>query len=570
MTAHGTGLIRDFWQALPEELKRKLRLGFTGKRHLLDIAGWCLRSGAKALQPVAVDAVLAAFGENPLDGEMASELVSNKAIRDLLPATSLRAMHALVERWHRPEHLGYFERLLKLRDFPKLKKFIGQSVEREPDNLFWREQAVTFGLIDNDVDWVRSMIDMPLPTGMPPGLDAIGVRLNCLDKAYNEAASLAEKAGDVFGRSYKGRISGLFPLRDDGAAKADLMESVEHSPWDVGLILRAHDILTGRDKETKRLDGSVAILLYSWNKAEELDSTLHSLFHSHLTDASIVVLDNGSTDTTHNVLAAWQGRFTDLLGENRFELISLPVNIGAPPARNWLMHHPLVSDYDYMCYIDDDVELPPDWLEKLAVAVDHYPDAGVWGCKVVDHANPALIQSADSHLLVESEVPPLNLSSPTPNPFRLSNLPIQSMDTGYFNFLRPCASVTGCCHLFRTQRLKESGDFAIQLSPTQYDDMEHDLRLCISGHFAVYQGHLSVRHKKNTGSASHTSAQEEGNALGNKYKMQTMHTHEALMTAMQTEQTLLDNDILKKIKRVENVLLSSKKNRKIRTTDWAT
>ena len=141
----------------------------------------------------------------------------------------------------------------------------------------------------------------------------------------------------------------------------------------------------------------------------------------------------------------------------------------------------------------------------------------------------------------------MDLSRPAPHPFRLSDLHIRTLDDGAFDFMRPCASVTGCCHLFRTRTLAETGDFAIQLSPSQYDDMEHDLRLCEAGLFPVYQGHLAVRHKKRTGAASRVNPLEEGNALGNKYKMQAMHAPAEIVGASDGEQKLLDEDIRRKL-----------------------
>ncbi|QJB55676.1 glycosyltransferase [Pseudodesulfovibrio sp. zrk46] len=548
--------LTDFWESLPEELKAKLRLGFTGKQHLLDIAGGCLRSGVSALQPIAADALLNAFAENPLSGEMAAELMSHDAIRGIMPEPPTAAMDALAANWQCPANTSYLERLLQQRNMGKLKHFIEQSAAKEPGNLFWREQAVTFGLIDNDIEWVASMLDFTPPEGMAPLIANVHVRLDFLRGKCSDAARLAHDLGDTFGPVYPGMTAGLCMLNDSDPASANLLllQSLAKAPWNTSLLLRVHDLLTGRDNDRRPINGSVAILLYSWNKAIELDATLRSLYESELSGASLFVLDNGSTDTTPKMLESWQGRFTNLLGEDRFQIISLPVNVGAPAARNWLMHHPPVGSHDFICYLDDDVELPADWLLKLGAAIRHYPDAGVWGCKVLDDANTALIQSADSHLQVSPDAPPLDLTATDPNPFRLSNLHVQTMDSGLFDHLRPCASVTGCCHIFRTEGLMESGDFAIHLSPTQYDDMEHDLRLCKESLFPVYQGHLGIRHKKRTGMASHTSMQEEGNALGNKYKMQTMHTHEELLEAAQKEQKVLDDDLLTKIKVVEQVL----------------
>jgi len=83
--------------------------------------------------------------------------------------------------------------------------------------------------------------------------------------------------------------------------------------------------------------------------------------------------------------------------------------------------------------------------------------------------------------------------------------------------------------------------------------MEHDLRLCEAGRFPVYQGHLAVRHRKRTGAASLTSAPEHGSALGNKYKMQTMHTRADIADALTAEQALLEADLVGKFEYLEGV-----------------
>jgi len=552
ITANSDSL-EGMWNSLPEKLRAKLLLGYTGKQHLLDIAGWCLRSGNPALTPLVVDALLTAFGENPLDGEMTGELIRHETIRAILPADGLTALTAVATAWTKPDNTSYFERLLAQRDFSKLKTYLEQTISREPGNLFWRQQALTFGLIDNDPNWVESCLNMKNPGDLQPVLDNVDARLHVIRGNYSEAARLYQSLSKTFGTAYTCQHAGLSMLADGERAAANLLltNGLAHAPWNTGLLLRIHDLFMDIDKDARPLSGNVAVLLYTWNKDIEVDATLRSLFESDLTGASIFVLDNGSTDTTSSVLESWQTRFDNLFGAGRFEILTLPVNIGAPAARNWLMHHPPVTDHDFICYLDDDVILPPDWLLKLGAAVHHYPDGGVWGCKVVDHTNGALIQSADSHLLVDTGPSTTDLTSPAPNPFKLSDLHIQTLESGLFDILRPCASATGCCHLFRTKKLIKSGDFAIHLSPTQYDDMEHDLRLCKSGDFPIYQGHLAIRHKKRTGTASHTSMQEEGNALGNKYKMQTMHTHEELVDAMRAEHALLDADLLRKIRVID-------------------
>ncbi|MBU1229789.1 MAG: glycosyltransferase, partial [Proteobacteria bacterium] len=299
------------------------------------------------------------------------------------------------------------------------------------------------------------------------------------------------------------------------------------------------------------LPGPILIMLYTWNKAADLDATLASLFASDLSAggarARILVLNNGSTDATPDVLAAWAGRAGGTLAR-----ADLPVNIGAPAARNWLAAMPEARAAESLVYLDDDVDLPPDWLLRLGAALQQFPQAGVVGCKVADHQAPHLLQNAAGHLAVPAEAregrPDLDFQSLTPNPFRLSDAHLQGPDWGLFDFMSPCASVTGCCHLFRREALDApataGGGFSLALGPSQYDDFERDLRMLDGGGFAAYTGHLRVRHRKRSG----LSAQGAGrngdaagaNAQGNRYKMQAMHSRADIARHIHTQAERLE------------------------------
>lgn len=406
------------------------------------------------------------------------------------------------------------------------------------------------------MDWVAEMLAPVLAEpaeedGLGPVRTALGLMFDRMSGECASAQSLARNTGNAFGSGYGHMSTGLCLLdagKRDQASKL-FLQALAKTPWNTSLILRTYDLAHGVGAKRVPLEGDVVILLYSWNKDVELDATLKHLYSSDLGSARLVVLDNGSTDRTAEVLGSWQLRF----GEERMRIVTLPVNIGAPAARNWLMHLPEVRQSDFVIYLDDDVELPTDWLSCFGAAVELYPDAGVWGCKVVDHAQPLFMQHADGQLALQDPAG-ATTSSLAPNPFRLSDLHIQGIDSGLFDYMRPCASVTGCCHLFRTERLLQAGDFSIHLSPSQYDDFEHDLRLCEAGMFPVYTGHLRVLHKKRSGAASRLSGPEEGNALGNRYKMQAMHRRADLVEAEQAGLALLEEDLLRKMRTLDGMM----------------
>ncbi len=566
------------WAGLPAPLRQRLALASTGSRHLAQAGSLCLglaRTADDAVDPaerarlsaLAVDLLLWACGENPFSGPLATEILS---VPDLpLPEPSRAALAAVAAHWCLPDApegsrgkgggLAYFERLAKQRDTAKLAAFLAGQVAKAPAALFWREKALGLSLYAADPD-ARASLEATALDGLEhdsacadlaPAIAALRAQAAFLrgDTAacLHELASLGPERGNPFGPGFAPARTGLALLAagDDAQALPHLFQALSAAPWQASLALVTADAVSGLRRARTPMPGPTLVLLYTWNKAADLDATLASLFASDLSVAGgrarVLVLDNGSTDHTPQVLATWAGRVGDALLR-----VTLPVNIGAPAARNWLAALPEAMAAQFLVFLDDDVDLPPDWLGRLGAAQAQHPQAGVVGCKVADHHAPHLLQNVAGHLVIPQDVPEdrpdLDFQSLTPNPFRLLDAHLHGPDWGLFDFIGPCASVTGCCHLFRRAALEApaaaGGGFSLALGPSQYDDFERDLRMLCGGAHAVYQGHLRVRHRKRSGLAGQetgasgpnvTGANVTGvnltgvNAQGNRYKMQTLH-----------------------------------------------
>jgi GT2 family glycosyltransferase len=285
------------------------------------------------------------------------------------------------------------------------------------------------------------------------------------------------------------------------------------------------------------------VLLYSWNKAEFLQLALEALVASDLGDALVVVLDNGSSDGTPAMLRSWKER----LG-GRMLLVALPCNIGAPAARNWLLSLPETRACDWVAFLDDDAIVPPDWLRYFGRVMRAFPSGAVYGCRVVDHANPLSMQSADLHL--EAGGPaggPGGLEPAHERRFALSDIHYQVPDFGQFCYMRPCVSVTGCCHLFRRAALDAAGHFDLRFAPTQYDDVEHDIRHALRGDIAVYQGHLRVAHMQRSGQAAWADSDKLLATWANLFKLQIKYSQAEYDKMREAGGHVLLADMLKRV-----------------------
>lgn len=580
------------WAGLPGPLRQHLALASTGWRHLTQAGALCLGQARESADPgeqtrltaLAADLLLWAFGENPLSGPLAAEILSASELP--LPESSRAALSAVAANWRVPEArdggLAYFERLAKLRDAEKLAAFLAGQIDKAPAALFWREKALALSLYAGEPE-LRAALEAAALGGPKGGLDQTAALAPVAAALTAQAAFLRGdtaacldalgRLGECFGPGFAPARAGLALLAtgEDQAALPHLFQALRAAPWQANLAQVAADAVTGLRSALAPLPGPTLIMLYTWNKAADLDATLTSLFAAELQGARMVVLDNGSTDATPQVLSAWAAR----AGGNLLR-VTLPVNIGAPAARNWLAALPEAKAAETLIYLDDDVDLPPDWLGKLGAALQDNPDAGVVGCKVADHHAPHLLQNVAGHLAIPQGVdenrPDLDFQSLTPNPFRLLDAHLQGPDWGLFDFVSPCASVTGCCHLFRRKALIDSsgapaaaGGFSLALGPSQYDDFERDLRMLDSGANAVYTGHLRVRHRKRSGLSSQGGGQGQGgdaagaNAAGNRYKMQCLHPREEIARHMATQAERLEAHQAGRLRLLDEHILDSTK-----------
>ena len=480
----------------PLPLADLLLAGTLGRDHLLRAAAMARTAGETA--PDSADwprlrrqLLAAALEEDPLYGPTAAALA--QALRLAPPGRINPAFAALVEalaaRFRPPESVAYYERLLAGGNPGRIEAYLENEIRNGRAALFWLHIALHRAVLGRDFDRAAALAGLALSDDLTPMGHKIAGDLALLRgdapaalAAYDAAQALAPWPEGLF----RCPLAALAAGREDAAAKA-LVALFQDFPEHVSAGLALYDLISGRRHALGRLAGDLCVALYTCNKADDLDKTLASLFASDFSrvDGTVrtLLLDNASGDATPDVVAAW----ADRVGTDRLAAIRLPVNVGAPAARNWLASDDRLAQAAHVAYLDDDVDLPADWIARLAAAAEAYPEAGVWGCRVLDAANPAIAQGVDAMLL-----PP----EPGQEEPQLSGLHAQGFDFGGFAHLRPCLTVMGCCHLFRRERLLEAGGFDIRFSPSQYDDVDHDWRLALAGRPPVYQGHLAVSHRR--------------------------------------------------------------------------
>jgi len=540
----------DFaWERLPEPVLEGLCVGGAGKLHLMRLAGLCLNAGpgvpGASLRDLGLDLLQAAFEADPLDAGLAGQLLAlaPEAVPGSPHKALCEALEALRSQAARPNPAEQdIERLAARGDLQAACEAASVALAQDPGNPRLLRPALDLAWRSGRAAWAAALLEAPWPTRAEPlRRFALGNTLFLLkdyERAREAYAGACSALPLPLARWRLGEC--LLRLGQRQAAQDEWLAAHRERPWNVNLLLRAHDAALGLDTALRPLDGPLAVLLYTWNKARFLDATLAAVFGSELAGAHVFVLNNGSTDDTAGVVSAWQGR----VGEARLTRLDLPVNVGAPAARNWLASLPAVAACRYAAFLDDDALPPPDWISRLGAAVEAYPLAGVYGCKVVDVDNPACVQNADLHIRPGCCTGPR--AAEVGSGLALSDLHLLEPDCGQLDYLRPCVSVTGCCHLFRTRILADCGGFDIGLSPSQFDDLEHDLRLNLKGRPAVYQGHLSVRHARRTGEQARSSSRAAVNGHSNWAKIERLHPRREIREIAGNDRARLLEDLRRK------------------------
>ncbi len=109
----------------------------------------------------------------------------------------------------------------------------------------------------------------------------------------------------------------------------------------------------------------VSVIIPTYNRAEYIADALRSALSQHYQDFEIVIVDDGSTDGTRDIVAGFDDpRIRYLLKDNG----------GVSSARNLGIRE---SSGEYLAFLDSDDIWFPDNLAKKVSVLDAHPDAGL-------------------------------------------------------------------------------------------------------------------------------------------------------------------------------------------------
>ncbi len=139
---------------------------------------------------------------------------------------------------------------------------------------------------------------------------------------------------------------------------------------------------------TGRAGGGVTIAILNYNGLELLDVVVPSVLALRgAAEARVIVIDNGSSDgSAEHVRARWP----------TVEVLEIPRNVGVAAALNRAV---AASDGELLALLNNDIELEPDWLQELRIALDRHPRAASASGKLMRFDDRRRIDAAGDLML---------------------------------------------------------------------------------------------------------------------------------------------------------------------------
>ena len=112
--------------------------------------------------------------------------------------------------------------------------------------------------------------------------------------------------------------------------------------------------------------------MLAWNRWHLTERCLATLRETDLTDAEVLVVDNGSTDETSSELRKLEW----------LRVLNLPSNLGFVRGNNAGIE--VVDPRSDVVLLNNDLAFTQrDWLTRLRAAARSAPDIGIAGCRLV-------------------------------------------------------------------------------------------------------------------------------------------------------------------------------------------
>ena len=211
---------------------------------------------------------------------------------------------------------------------------------------------------------------------------------------------------------------------------------------------------------------SAAIIIANWNGKDHLRVCLDSLRLQTHSDFEVIVVDNGSTDGSLEMLAE---EYPEV------RVLALDENTGFVIASN---RGAALADAEVLVMLNNDTEAEPQWLEALCQALEEHPEAGSAASKMLLFDRRDTIHSAGDMLGPD---------------FMPQNRGVWEIDRGQYDDRIEIFGPCGGAAAYRREAWKQVGGFDERLF-MYLEDVDLAWRLQQTGWKSVFAPEARVYH----------------------------------------------------------------------------
>jgi len=208
----------------------------------------------------------------------------------------------------------------------------------------------------------------------------------------------------------------------------------------------------------------ISIIIPNHNGAKYLSDCLQSLRSQTFRNSEIIVVDNASSDESLRVAQSFE-----------CSLIQNSSNLGFAGAVNRGIHR---ARGEWVVVLNNDTELPPDWLAECVRGIESHAEAVFFACKIMDFTDHSRLFSAGDCYL--------RAGIGYRRGQELADRPEFSRECRIF-------SASGCAALYRRDILLELGGFDERFF-AYLEDVDLGLRIQAAGYCGFYLPRAKVYH----------------------------------------------------------------------------
>jgi GT2 family glycosyltransferase len=236
----------------------------------------------------------------------------------------------------------------------------------------------------------------------------------------------------------------------------------------------------------------VTAVVVTYNAMDLLRECLHSLVGQDYPNLKTVVVDNGSTDGSR-----------DMIGEEFPEavVVGCGENLGFGPGADRGIRRALDEGAEWVFLLNNDATVASDCISKLVGSASRF-DAGLVGPKILYHTPPDLIWSAGGRVSLWTGA--------------IEHIGLREPDHGQHDSPREVGYLSGCALLADTRVFEQAGTFDAAFYPAYVEDVDLCFRARRAGFRVLYEPGARARHR--------ISASSGGGVTAYKARLRIAHT----------------------------------------------